>query len=390
METVGAFSELVARINAELGQWFPRNPSLQLRLTATDSESLLQALVPHYQYDGSVSLPVGRHGSGLLSLQTMLLLLEVARVRRAERRNFILAVEEPELHLPPGLQQRVLHRAGALADQLICTTHSPRVAAFCPVTHVRVIEVRQDTARCTPLLREQLPPETINGVRKLFSDHRLQVVEALMYPRVLVPEGRTDYEWLRLLSAATARLEHWRLEDDSDIAPLSAVVGIIPTHDACIIPTIELLAPVRSGLVALVDGDAAGDEYVRGLLGCAQAPEVVLQWSGGQAIEDVIAWVLEADARSITGLEGLPSAPATMRDLRAWLGRSARDGGIKGDYLSYEAVTSVIASLSSCLDRAKRVLRAVCAGALGRTDECVELVRDARTSPSCTVVRVVL
>jgi hypothetical protein len=38
----------------------------------------------------SVSLPAGRHGSGLLSLQTALLILHVAERRRKANQNVIL------------------------------------------------------------------------------------------------------------------------------------------------------------------------------------------------------------------------------------------------------------------------------------------------------------
>ena len=66
---------LVERINSQLGQLLPAAPRFQLRVTATDSESLLRALVPHYEGVNGFTLPVGRHGMGLLSLQTFILLL---------------------------------------------------------------------------------------------------------------------------------------------------------------------------------------------------------------------------------------------------------------------------------------------------------------------------
>jgi predicted ATP-dependent endonuclease of OLD family len=99
----GVLKELREGIDAQLKQLVPGSPGLELRLTATDTESLLQALVPHYRYAGSVSLPAGRHGSGLLSLQTALLVLQIAERRRKASQNVIIAVEEPELHMPPGV-----------------------------------------------------------------------------------------------------------------------------------------------------------------------------------------------------------------------------------------------------------------------------------------------
>jgi putative ATP-dependent endonuclease of the OLD family len=50
---------LVERINAQMAQLLPESPQLQLRLTSTDSESLLRALVPHYELaDGVGGCPV--------------------------------------------------------------------------------------------------------------------------------------------------------------------------------------------------------------------------------------------------------------------------------------------------------------------------------------------
>jgi len=53
--------------------------------------------------------------------------------------NVIIAVEEPELHMPPGVQAQVLHRLRNSSSQLVCTTHSPRVAAVCSATDIRIV-----------------------------------------------------------------------------------------------------------------------------------------------------------------------------------------------------------------------------------------------------------
>ena len=71
LEESDALSPLADRINWQLAELLPDAPRFQLRLTATDSESLLRTLVPHYADRHGVSLPVGRHGMGLLSLQNL-------------------------------------------------------------------------------------------------------------------------------------------------------------------------------------------------------------------------------------------------------------------------------------------------------------------------------
>ena len=117
----GALKELRDGVNLQLQKLIPGDACLELRLTGTDADSLLQALVPHYRYGGSVSLPAGRHGSGLLSLQTALLVLQIASRRQKAKQNVIIVVEEPELHMSPGAQAQVLHQLRNSCDQLVCT-----------------------------------------------------------------------------------------------------------------------------------------------------------------------------------------------------------------------------------------------------------------------------
>ncbi|MGB6495336.1 MAG: hypothetical protein WBF00_17580, partial [Methylocella sp.] len=73
---------IVAQLNMELAGFFRTQPKLHLRVTATDSDGLLEAVVPHYAQTGAgLGLPARRHGSGLISLQHLLLLLQFGRQR---------------------------------------------------------------------------------------------------------------------------------------------------------------------------------------------------------------------------------------------------------------------------------------------------------------------
>ncbi len=129
IEETEPLQTVVSRINNEFGKLLPDQTRFELRITATDSQSVMLDLYPHFKYGSAVSLPSHRHGSGLLSLQTLIVLLEFGRARSESGENFILAVEEPELHLAPGLQRRVVHRTRMAALQTISTTHAPRVAS---------------------------------------------------------------------------------------------------------------------------------------------------------------------------------------------------------------------------------------------------------------------
>jgi hypothetical protein len=96
IEQAPKLEHLVRNINENLSRLVLGAPTFRLRVTAGDTESLLQTLLPHYTTNTGGSLPVSRHGSGLVSLQNLLLLLELGRSRKQRGLPFLLLLEEPE------------------------------------------------------------------------------------------------------------------------------------------------------------------------------------------------------------------------------------------------------------------------------------------------------
>jgi energy-coupling factor transporter ATP-binding protein EcfA2 len=299
LETTAPMEPLVGHINEELSRLIPGSPQFRLRVTGTDTEGLLQALMPHYQYSNGALLPAGRHGTGLLSLQSLILLLEFGRLRAADNQSFILAVEEPELHLPPALQRRALHRAQSVANQTIVTTHSPHVASFFRPSQICLLEPSHSGMSPPRLLDADLLPDAPNALRKLFLDNRQALVDALLHAQVLVPEGRTEYEFLRLLVAVTETSEGWHVDDANVSVAFGTVVGVVPTHDAAVVRTFETLRRVRDGIVPLVDGDVAGGGYVTELLALTLPPSRVLQLPDQWTIENIIGWIIQAGGQPL-------------------------------------------------------------------------------------------
>jgi Protein of unknown function (DUF2813) len=84
LEDQAGLSEIVNSVNDELGALMASAPRLQLRLTSTDSDSLLESVVPHFVQGTGPTLPSQRHGTGLVSLQSLLLLMQLAK--RARKR----------------------------------------------------------------------------------------------------------------------------------------------------------------------------------------------------------------------------------------------------------------------------------------------------------------
>ena len=390
LECDQGLSPLIERINEQLSQLLPESPQFCLRLTSTDSDSLLQALVPHYQTDDDIPLPIARHGTGLLSLQTFILLLELGRERKRQGKSFMLAMEEPELHVPPGLQRRLVAQAVSIAEQTICTSHSPRVAAFYPATSVQILEKRNTQLAATPLLRQPLGTEASNAARKLFHEDRARVVEALMYHYVLIPEGRSEYEWFRLLADVIETGERALKLTSSVLPPFGAVVGVVPTHGSAVIETFSLLRRTRSGLVPLVDGDKEGNKKTKQLRDSNPAPEVILQWPDNWTVEDAIGWILKADEKAVLN-ELSKRIDPNFRDIDELIECfkvKKGPGRLKTDYLAYQEVGRVIGSCDGCSDRAEQLLEAIILACISPHSECRLIEHDnTKSSPSCLVLR---
>ena len=393
LEKEQRLQQLIAGMNNQLRQLLPEPFEFQLRVTSTDSDSLLRALIPHYAKGDAVSLPAARQGTGLLSLQTLTLLLEIGRERAKEGLPFLLALEEPELHIAPGLQRRLIAEAVQVAGQTICTTHAPRVATFFPPSNVRILEIEPEELRATPLLATPLHTGATNAIRKLYGDDRTRLIEALMHHRVLIPEGRSEYEWFRLWSDAVETCSIASRSEPTAIAPpFTAVVGVVPTHNAAVSETYTSMRRLRSGISILVDGDSAGDSYVRELLRTTPPPTTVLQWPEGWEIEDVLKWILEADEVAVCADIKARLEWLTFGDLGELIQEFKRKDGkarLKGNYLAYEEVAGAIRDNDACRKRAETLLAALTLACSSRHAESTLLVVDPRATAATLVLRFV-
>lgn len=371
-------SRLVGRINSRLAELLPVKPRFHLRVTGTDSEAVLHALVPHYKTSDGPSLPAGRHGSGLVSLQSLVLLLELGQARQKNGESFILALEEPELHIPPGLQRRLIGEAAAVSDQVIVTTHAPRVAAFFDARSIQLLQ-REPLERPDdgdqllegrPLAPDSMVHE-LNALVQLYTDDRARLVEALMFPTVLVPEGRTDYEWLRLLLDVVETGERTLEGLESPAPPFGSVVGVVPTRKSAVKVTYERLRALYRNVMVLVDGDAAGDEFVRQLRECSPPPFAIVQWPQGWSIEDAVGWVLAADETAV--LEEVASrldrVSSDLGDLvRDLKNEDGRTGGLKAHYIAHEEIAGAMRRRPPCVQRAVSLLDALSRAAFGNAE----------------------
>jgi hypothetical protein len=347
---------IVDRANEELARLFARNPRLRLRITGTDSEAVLDAVTPHYEMEGGPTLPAKRHGTGLVSLQVLLLLLEFGRSRSEAGKGFCLGVEEPELHVPPALQRHLVHRLQSLCTQTIATSHSPLVASFYKPTSTLFIENQAGELRVTPLLRKPLAADASNALRRLFLVNRQETLAALMHECVLVPEGFYDFSWFRLFVKAAETTEDWGAAEGENL--FGTLVGVVPTSDSAVASTYESLSPVHPRIVPLVDGDDAGKGYLADLHALASPPPFAVRWPDGWAVENVVGWLLAADASTtVPRVSGaLERTFQSADDVAAVLRTETKEGGLKGDPITNDIVTDIIAATPACVGRLRELL----------------------------------
>lgn len=364
IEADGKLAPIVEAINSELKGFFPQGPNLRLRLTSTDSDGVMESLVPHFSLsDAAPTVPAKRHGTGLISMQSMMLLFHFGRRRAEAGQGFWMALEEPELHIPPPLQRRVVQRLQSLSAQTFITSHSPTVAGMSDPKALHVLRNDGGKLTSTPLSSTSSLATDANPVRRLFEIHRQETIAALMHDCLLIPEGLIDVELLNLMAMAVDSSQTWESGSDSRFL---AHVGIVRTTDAQVIATFKRLHPLHPRISCLVDGDDAGDGYATGLAALTPQPSRALRWPDGWTMEDALGWVVDGDPRLANTIEGIDPAPSNTADLVARLKSKDRDaGGLKQDRPAYEAVAQAIAASGPARLRGLSLLNAIASECLG-------------------------
>lgn len=284
-------SDFVDRLNQEIEGFIGNGTSgLRFRPTSGDVEGILQAMTPHLPGKSDTVLPLSRHGSGVISLQTLLLLFEFGRARSNDSQNFILAAEEPELHLHPGHHSRLVARICGTSNQSITTTHSPEIAAYYGPKEILIVRNVDGKMKAIPLVaHDDIIPDQ-NALMQLYTLHRAAISEALMHNCVLVPEGKTEFQWFRSMMRLRITLGGW------ETAPKNEALGIIPTTDSHVVQIYEKFRPLVPRVVPVVDGDDAGNKYRQKILKSAVPPNILVQLEKDLMLEDLVGWLLAASS----------------------------------------------------------------------------------------------
>jgi putative ATP-dependent endonuclease of OLD family len=299
IEDADPLRELLKELEGDLRGFMllPGSSRVIYRSTQLSVRSVLESLVPHVENQDGTVLPFSRQGEGFVSMQLLLLMLQFAVTRKKLCENTIFVAEEPELHLQPSLQRRLINRLRAYSNQTIVTTHSQHVASmFKPSEVVHLTNnagtLKPEIVYAANIRASELP----NQARQLYLRERTNFYEALLGQYLLVPEGQWDWQWLRLwirVAEATAA-EEQRPESVQPDWSLSAL-EIVRTNDSAVTAFVKELRRFRNDVFAIVDGDAEGRNKLQAIsqMDESSRPKAVLQYGPGGEIEDVAAWAME-------------------------------------------------------------------------------------------------
>lgn len=323
---------------------FNKAPKSLLRLTATNSEAILATLIPHFDQTGGAIPPIPsiRQGSGIVSMQNLLLLLQLGKLRKKHNQSFFVAIEEPELHIPPCQQRRLTNRLKSCCEQTIVTTHSPTVAAEFDPHSIRILDNNSGELSARPLIQKPLVSDEVSAVRQLIQWQRSDAINALMHERLLIPEGKTDCNWLKHLVTG---LEVYQDSLTGNGYIFGALIGVFPTDSAAVEKVSEVMAKAHPNVFCLVDGDPAGRTYITSLQALVQKPKLIVKWPDNWTIENVIGSLLKADETTflekIRSLINNPSL-ASVDAFTALLKQPYSQGGRKDDYLLHGELSRLL------------------------------------------------
>lgn len=163
-------------------------------LTREHLRSVLTVFLGSGEYNSlgeEYSTPYYRQGTGTINTLVLALLSIIAEAKE----NVIFAMEEPEIALPPHVQKRVVLSVIEKSNQALFTSHSPYVLEEFHPDNIAVLSRASGTLCSKPA---KLPP-TIR-LKKYREEMKRRLCEGLLSRRVLITEGKTEYDVYRAAS----------------------------------------------------------------------------------------------------------------------------------------------------------------------------------------------
>lgn len=195
-------TDLLSAVQDAVRQFVPSEwaNSPHMRVSDLTRESLRRALTVFMGTgvvlpDGTeYAAPYQHQGTGTINTLVLALLSLIADLKQ----NVIFAMEEPEIAIPPHTQKRIVDSVRSRSAQALFTSHSPYVLGEFDPSQMLVL--RRDNGILTGVTATY--PPTVKP--KAYRDEiRTRFCEAILARRVLIVEGRTEYD---AVPAAARRL----------------------------------------------------------------------------------------------------------------------------------------------------------------------------------------
>lgn len=291
-------SDILASVQTSLRSFVPsewaNNP--HMRVSDLTRENLRRILTVFMgtgakgEDDTEYAAPFQHQGTGTINTLVLALLSLIADLKQ----NVIFAMEEPEIAIPPHTQKRIIDSVRKKSAQAIFTSHSPYVLEEFKPSEVLV--VRRENGALSGTRAEYPPAVKPKAYRTQF---RTRFCEALLARRVLIAEGRTEYD---AVPAAARRLHELHPEEFKTLESLGIAIVNAET-DSQVAPLGEYFAKLGKVVFAVFDKQDSIQKA---------------------AIEAVIPHVYEASER---GLEMVILKGTSEAGLRRFALNLVEDGG---------------------------------------------------------------
>ena len=175
--------------------------------------------------DTEYAAPFSHQGTGTINTLVLALLAMIADLKQ----NVIFAMEEPEIAIPPHTQRQIVDSVRNMAAQSIFTSHSPYVLDEFPPESLVILKREGGILEAMPAT---LPPAVKSKAYR--EQLRTRFCECLLARRILIVEGRTEYDAVSTAARRLHELDPDRFktleslglavinaETDSQIAPLA-------------------------------------------------------------------------------------------------------------------------------------------------------------------------
>ena len=193
--------------------------------------------------DDGVELELDDHGLGVQRSLVVSILRTWCDYVRSSQRDYLFAIEEPEIYLHPHANRVLIRLLDEIAghDQVLFTTHSSEFVNRTPLTNILTVYRNGVGSHVVQPKLAQLAPDMLVKVQRYLQEDRSDMLFARA---VILVEGQAEYYAL----PAFART----LGLDLDRAGVSVVfvngIGNFPTYH-------EILAAFQIPHVILMDGD---------------------------------------------------------------------------------------------------------------------------------------